>query len=194
MPLHSYLAQNSTSAKFFKRFGIRSLRICNKKTTHLESDPAAMHVRHISSPVRPRPPGGVLPCRNRACASLHRRFRPLRAGRSRSPIMMPSTDHLPTCQHRQTQRRVRAGEQQKGEAISRAARAEGGARRRQQAHLICYDHVPRQCEHQRKAEASCGHICCVRRPQPYCRGVEGKILVPQDRQDTWFLVPYSVLP
>jgi len=48
-----------------------------------------------------------------------------------------------------------SGKQQKGEAISWSARSEAGARQRRQTHLMCYDQVPRQHDHQREDQARC---------------------------------------
>ena len=53
-----------------------------------------------------------------------------------------------------------SGKQQKGEAISRAARAETGAHRRQ-VQLVCLDQLPSRHEHQREESARCCHFCRV---------------------------------
>ena len=51
-----------------------------------------------------------------------------------------------------------SGEQQKDEAISRAARSEASARRRWQAYLVCPNQVPRQRDRQCDEKTSCGHL------------------------------------
>ena len=55
-------------------------------------------------------------------------------------------------------------EERKGEAISRAARAEASVRRRQQAHLGCYEHLPCQRASARR-ESALWHICRARSHQ-----------------------------
>ena len=73
--------------------------------------------------------------------------------------------HAMTTCHLHTGSTTAASEERKGEAISRAARAEAGARRRWQAHLVGSDQVPRQRDHLREEKASWCHICTARSHQ-----------------------------
>ena len=64
-----------------------------------------------------------------------------------------------------------SGEQQKDEAISRAARSEASARRRLQGYLVCSNQMPRQRDRQRDEKTSWCHLDTVRRHQsPTVRG------------------------
>ena len=51
-----------------------------------------------------------------------------------------------------------SGEQQKDEAISRAARSEASARRRLQGYLVCSNQMPRQRDRQRDEKTSWCHL------------------------------------
>ena len=55
-----------------------------------------------------------------------------------------------------------SGEQQKDEAISRAARSEASARRRWQGYLVCSNQMPRQRDRQRDEKTSCGRLGTLR--------------------------------